>query len=119
MSIKRFGKPDIVKTIEGNRIFTVRTTDLEGVLVQLSNGAPENYIIMLLCIQEQVPLNHVCCPEPVKCEFDNSIFLVADLEYPLNKNIALWESTEPVKGTLWKSSYSNFTAWSILCIYRR
>ena len=119
VSIKRFGKPDIVKTIEGNRIFTVRTTDLEGVLVQLSNGAPENYIIMLLCIQEQVPLNHVCCPEPVKCEFDNSIFLVADLEYPLNKNIALWESTEPVKGTLWKSSYSNFTAWSILCIYRR
>ena len=105
VSIKRFGKPDIVKTIEGNRIFTVRTTDLEGVLVQLSNGAPENYIIMLLCIQEQVPLNHVCCPEPVKCEFDNSIFLVADLEYPLNKNIALWESTEPVKGTF--SIYNN------------
>ncbi|MDK2787511.1 MAG: hypothetical protein PWP07_736 [Epulopiscium sp.] len=97
--IKRFGKPDIVKTIQGSKIFAVRTTDLEGVFVQLSNGTPENSISIVLCIQDQVPLNHVCCPEPVKCEFYSTYFFIPDLEYPLNKNIALWESTEPVKGT--------------------
>jgi len=77
ITIKRFGKPDIVRTIEGEKIFVIRTTDWEGVFAELINGDPSDYSIRIVfCIQEQVCQNAktVCCPEPVKCEFDDSSY---------------------------------------------
>ncbi|WP_341876832.1 S-Ena type endospore appendage [Defluviitalea saccharophila] len=108
--IKRFGKSDIVRTIEGERIFTVRTTNLEGVSVQLNNGDPgDNAIRLVLCIQEQISQKNTesknysskkidCCPETVKCELDPNLLIINTVELPLNRDIVLWESTELIKG---------------------
>jgi hypothetical protein len=55
LMIKRYGKPDIIKIFEAERIFIVRTTDLKSVVVQFENGDPnDNLIELRLCIQDQV-----------------------------------------------------------------
>ena len=111
--IKRFEKPDIIRTFEGNRILIERTTDFEGLFVELNNGDPSNNsIVTSLCIQEQVSSynpeiknycnkNEICCPEPVKCEFDPDFSIIFPLaaSLPLNREMVLWESTELIKGT--------------------
>jgi hypothetical protein len=109
--IKRYGKPDITRTIAGERIFTVRTADIEGVFVQLNNGDPgDNAIRLVLCIQDQALDKDIgsesldskktdCCPEPVRCETDANLLITNPVELPLNRDIVLWESTEPIKGT--------------------
>src|SRR5690606_31290580 len=52
--IKRYGKPDMIKVFEGERIFIIRTTDLTGLFVQFENGDPnDNLIEIRLCIQDQ------------------------------------------------------------------
>ena len=66
--IKRFNKPDIIKIVEGENIFAIRTTDMEGVFFRLDNGNPNNNTVETnLCIQEKISQSEkpFCCPEPI------------------------------------------------------
>jgi hypothetical protein len=40
----------------------------------------------------------LCCPAPVKCEYETNL-LLNTVEFPLNRDIVVWESTELIKGT--------------------
>lgn len=66
--IKRFNKPDIIKIVEGENIFAIRTTDMEGIFFRLDNGNPNNNTVETnLCIQEKISQSEkpFCCPEPI------------------------------------------------------